>query len=106
MTDVLGSSTGDRARDALARHARTEAYELLSAADAADPLPPDRLELLAEASWWTGRLPAAIDARKRAILVSAESLSGVRAKLRESGRRSVELKGFDEPVDVASIDWH
>jgi class 3 adenylate cyclase len=66
VTDVLGQSTGDRARDALGRHAWTEAYELLSAADAADTLPPDGLELLAEASWWTGRLPAAIDARERA----------------------------------------
>jgi class 3 adenylate cyclase len=66
VTDVLGSSTGDRARDALSRHAWTEAYELLTAADASGALPPDELELLAEASWWTGRLPAAIDARERA----------------------------------------
>jgi class 3 adenylate cyclase len=65
-TDTAEQSIGDRARDALGRHAWSEAHELLSDADAAGSLEPDELELLADASWWVGKLPAAIEARERA----------------------------------------
>lgn len=66
MAQVLDSPIGDRARAALARHAWSEAFELLAAADSEGNLTPDELELLGQASWWTGRLPAAIEARERA----------------------------------------
>ena len=44
------------AREALRRHAWREAFDQLSAADAAEPLPPEDLERLAEAAQWIGRL--------------------------------------------------
>jgi len=62
---VEGSPT-ERASAALARHAWREAFEILSEADSRGELPPDALELLAQAAWWTGQLPLAIDARERA----------------------------------------
>jgi class 3 adenylate cyclase len=54
-------------RDALARYAWREGYELLANADAATPLSPEDLEGLAAAAWWTGRLEACIAARERAF---------------------------------------
>jgi len=55
------------AQAAMARHDWRGAYDTLSAADASSSLPPSGLELLAEAAWWTGQLPVAIDARERAF---------------------------------------
>lgn len=52
-------------REALRRHAWHEAFEGLRAADAAEPLPPEDLELLGEVSFWVGRLDDAIAARER-----------------------------------------
>jgi class 3 adenylate cyclase/tetratricopeptide (TPR) repeat protein len=67
LADVTGQSIAERGRDALGRHAWSEAYELLSDADATSALAPDELELLADASWWVGKLPDAIEARERAF---------------------------------------
>jgi class 3 adenylate cyclase len=67
MTQTLDPSLGEQAREALMRHAWSDAYALLSDADRQGDLDPDELELLAQASWWTGRLPAAIEARERAF---------------------------------------
>ena len=55
------------AQAAMERHDWRAAYDALSAADAATKLAPDALELLAQAAWWTGQLPLAIDARERAF---------------------------------------
>jgi class 3 adenylate cyclase len=52
-------------RDALRRHAWHEAFEQLSVADAAEPLPPEDLELLAQAAWWVGQLDGCIAVRER-----------------------------------------
>jgi tetratricopeptide (TPR) repeat protein len=52
-------------REALQRHAWREAFEQLRGADAAEPLPPADLELLAEAAWWVGRLDDSIAVRER-----------------------------------------
>lgn len=54
-------------REALGRHAWREGYDLLTAADAVQPLSPEDLEGLAAAAWWTGRLEACISARERAF---------------------------------------
>jgi class 3 adenylate cyclase len=51
----------------MARHEWRSAFDSLSTADASMQLPPDALELLADAAWWTGQLPVAIDARERAF---------------------------------------
>lgn len=60
-------------REALARHAWREAYDLLRAADSAGPLAPEDLEGLAEAAWWSGQLAAVIDARERAFRAYVDS---------------------------------
>jgi hypothetical protein len=52
-------------REALQRHAWREAFEQLRGADLAEPLPPEDLELLAEAAWWVGRLDDSIAVRER-----------------------------------------
>ena len=52
-------------REALQRHAWREAFEQLRAADPAEALPPEDLELLAEAAWWVGRLDDSIAVRER-----------------------------------------
>jgi hypothetical protein len=53
-------------REALRRHAWREAFEQLSSADAAESLPPEDLERLAEAAQWIGRLDDCIAGRERA----------------------------------------
>lgn len=54
-------------RDALARHDWEVALEALSAADAAEPLEPGDLELLAEAALWADRHDASFAASERAF---------------------------------------
>ena len=51
---------------ALGRHAWQEAFETLSAADAQGQLSPAELDMLADAAWWTGRMPIALEVRERA----------------------------------------
>lgn len=53
-------------REAALRHAWREAYDLLTAADAATGLGPEDLEHLAEAAWWTAHPQECIRARERA----------------------------------------
>ncbi|HVM24011.1 MAG TPA: hypothetical protein VM253_01265, partial [Candidatus Limnocylindrales bacterium] len=67
------ASPVDRAREALARHAWREAFDLLSEADAAGGLAPMELELLAQAAWWTGQLPLAMEIRERAFGAASRS---------------------------------
>jgi class 3 adenylate cyclase len=55
------------AQAAMARHDWRVAYDALAAADASAKLPPEALGLLADAAWWTGQLPLAIDALERAF---------------------------------------
>ena len=57
----------DTARAALARHEWRAAFDALAVADAKDGLEPDGLALLAEAAWWTGQMPVAIETRERAF---------------------------------------
>lgn len=53
-------------RDALARHAWDEAYEVLANADGAERLPGEGLELLARAAYWTARPDETMGALERA----------------------------------------
>ncbi|MGH2686869.1 MAG: LuxR family transcriptional regulator, partial [Actinomycetota bacterium] len=55
------------ARDALERHAWSEALELLEGADREGALSAEELELLGEAAWWVGRMDESIAARERAF---------------------------------------
>src|SRR5262244_3090130 len=54
-------------REALTRHAWKEAFERLRAADAAESLSPQDLELFAEAAQWVGQLDEAIAGYERAF---------------------------------------
>jgi class 3 adenylate cyclase len=65
--DAPQASLVDTARLALANHEWRSAFDGLAAADAEQSLAPEGLELLAEAAWWTGQLPVAIEARERAF---------------------------------------
>lgn len=67
MSQVLEESPLQAGREAIARHAWREAFDLLSAADAVAALDPEDLEKLAEAAWWTGRLQHCIESRERAF---------------------------------------
>jgi class 3 adenylate cyclase len=49
------------------------------------------------------RIGAAAGARE--ILVSRDTLDGIGSSFRASEPRALELKGFDEPVDVVGVDW-
>jgi class 3 adenylate cyclase len=44
-------------------------------------------------------------ARPGEILVSRETLDGIGTAFRLSAPRSETLKGFEQPVDVVSVDW-
>jgi DNA-binding CsgD family transcriptional regulator len=69
MDELIG------AREALARHDWQAGLEALSKAGApiSDPaLEADRLDLLADATWWLGRLGDCIDARERAYVIYDE----------------------------------
>jgi class 3 adenylate cyclase len=60
------ASLVEAGRAALGRHEWRAAFDALKEADTKETLPPDALELLAQAAWWTGQLPVAIDSRERA----------------------------------------
>ena len=54
-------------RDAVKRHAWTEAVEAFAAADRDVGLSPEDLELMGEAAWWSGRPDEASDTLERAF---------------------------------------
>jgi class 3 adenylate cyclase len=60
-------ATLELGRDAVRRHAWTEAVEGLTAADREQPLSPDDLELLGTAAWWAARPEEATEALERAF---------------------------------------
>ncbi len=68
-------------RQAAARRDWPAAYEALSRADAARPLDPDDLELLAKAAWWRGHSDESIAAREREYAAYVERGDAVRAAL-------------------------
>jgi class 3 adenylate cyclase len=49
------------------------------------------------------RIGAAADGGE--ILVSASSVAAMQRPVTEAGRRSAELKGLSEPVEVVSVEW-
>lgn len=111
--------TLEAGRDAIARHAWTEAVEALTEGDRATGLAPADLESLAAASWWATRqgrnyagqgvhIAARIGAAaaREEILVSSATLSAagpVRFSLSEP--RSLDLKGVRDPVAAQTVVW-
>jgi class 3 adenylate cyclase len=76
VDDALGA-----AREALARHAWQEAFELFSEADRQGDLSPKDLELLGEAAWWAGQPEAMLDVRERAYAAYQAQGNAARAGL-------------------------
>ena len=60
-------------RDAVKRHAWTEALEAFAAADREGGLSPDDLELMGEAAWWAGKPDEASDTLERAFTAYVEA---------------------------------
>ena len=56
----------DAARGAVARYAWREAFDLLAAADAVEPLGAEDLERMADCAWWIGKMRHCIALRERA----------------------------------------
>lgn len=73
MSQAQATQLADQAHAALDRHAWREAFDLLAEADGRGSLTPDELELLAQAAWWTGQLPLAIDARERGYAAAVKA---------------------------------
>jgi class 3 adenylate cyclase len=71
--DAAQLSLVEKGAAALGRHEWRAAFDALSAADEQGALAPESLELLAQAAWWTGQLPVAIDARERAFAAASKS---------------------------------
>ena len=95
MADVVvGLET---ARDAASRYAWREAFDLFAAADAASPLEPDDLDLMAECAWWIGRMRHCIALRERA---HAEYLKA--GNVRRAARVAIELA--DHRGDLGESD--
>jgi len=85
-------------RDAVARHAWTEAVEALSAADRESALSPEDLELLGTASWWAARPDEATEAFERAFAGYSEAgrpLDAARAAMELAYRA---FRGLAAPV--------
>ena len=66
-------------RDAVKRHAWTEAMEAFAAADRADALAAEDLELMGEAAWWAAKSDEAADALERAFARYVEAGRSIEA---------------------------
>ncbi len=73
------SETPSAAQDAIDRHAWSEAFVLLTAADSKEDLSPEGLELLGLAAWWNADIEACIGARERAYAGFLEQANEARA---------------------------
>lgn len=108
-------------RDAVARHAWTEAVEALAAADRENPLSPEDLELLGRASWWAGQpddsneaLERAfeayseagrpVDAARMAMLLGYQAFRGLSAPVGASWQARAERLLADQP-ETAAHAW-
>ena len=80
----MSVDTLELGRDAIRRHAWTEAMEAFSTADGIDGLSADDLELQGEAAWWTGQPDASTELLERAFagyLETARPLAAARVAL-------------------------
>ncbi len=87
------------ARDALERHAWKDAYEALTEADRAEALPGTALEMLAWASYWTGRPDETVEALERAYAAYLEE--GDRERASMAAFRLAEQHGMRMSIPLA-----
>jgi class 3 adenylate cyclase len=73
MAGETATSATELGRAALARHEWRAAYDILRQADASGQLATVDFDLLAQAAWWTGQLPVAIEVRERAYAAAVKS---------------------------------
>ena len=71
--DSAAAGSLELGRDAVKRHAWTEALEAFAAADREAGLSPDDLELMGEAAWWAGKPDEATDTLERAFAAYVEA---------------------------------
>lgn len=96
LTDAL-----EAGRNAATRCAWREAYDLLAAADAAGLLTVADLESLAQAAWWSGRLPAFFDASERAYATFVEQ-----GNLARAGRVALSLaREYGHKAPAIAAGW-
>jgi len=84
VSNPSGPTALEQARDHYRRHAWSQAYALLSAADADGGLTASDLNLLAYAAYWTGRLDVYLDALERSyrlLLADGETAQAALAAL-------------------------
>ncbi len=72
MSKVVTADPLEAGREAYARKAWTDAYRLLTEADAAGPITAEDLEALAKSAWWIGLPGASIAAHERAYAAHLE----------------------------------
>ena len=90
-------------RDAVKRHAWTEAKEAFAAADRADALAAEDLELMGEAAWWAAKSDEAADRQPdRVAGVSGADLQ-LRAFRRVRRRHDESDRGSAHPVNQCSL---
>ena len=71
--DSAAAGSLELGRDAVKRHAWTEALEAFAAADREGGLSPDDLERMGEAAWWAGKPDEASDTLERAFTAYVEA---------------------------------
>src|SRR5688572_10100325 len=94
--------TIETAKDALARHAWTEALEGFTAADRDGDLSPGDLELLSTAAWWSGHPDESSDALERAYAQHIEAGRNV-----DAARVALELvyRAFQRIAAPLGASW-
>lgn len=82
-------------REALERHAWDEAYDTLAQADREGELPPEGLQLLAEAAWFSSRPDVVLEALERAskaYLDAGDSASAAMMAFRAAEQHAMRLE--------------
>jgi len=79
MRELSNTVRLEDARGAASRYAWGEAFDDFAAADAAEPLGPQDLELMADCAWWIGKMRHCIALRERAYAEYLKAGEGRRA---------------------------
>jgi class 3 adenylate cyclase len=92
------NETLEAARQAAARYAWAEAFDLFGAADASAPLGPDDLDRMAECAWWVGKMRHCIALRERAHAAYLQA-----GNARRAARVATELAGHHTDLLEPSV---
>jgi class 3 adenylate cyclase len=95
-------SLSEQGRSALARHARGEALEKQTLADAGGEHAPHELDQFAEAAWWNGHLEQAIELRERAF---GAAMRGGRSDIASTVAIKLAADNVYRSSDVMATAW-